>query len=524
MGNKITKWKSVMPPQKKLKLIMSNPKIYIESFMKITDKTGKLVPFKLNHTQIQVFKNAKKYNQILKSRQAGCSVSLLARALYYCLTQPNTHCMMLSHNMESTRNVFNKAKQLYDSIPDVVKPKLIKNNRQELGFTNGSILSCATMGKKDNGRGATLKFIHVSELAFVGEQAKKQLLALEQALRPDGELWIESTANGMGNYYHELWNKSTNKENAYNSMFFSYLDSEDMFKDDHKQALDLFERLNGRSFTESDLTDEEKDLIEFDARHTLGIICWRRFKIGNSSVEEFNQEFPLTPEMAFVSTGSSIFSNAKIQERIKHVPKPLKTINHELLKQFIKQGLSVFELPESGHKYSIGVDGSEGLGGNNDYSSISVYDCETFKEVAHFRNNKIAPHKFAELVHEMALFYNYGLLVVEKASAGVVVLDKLRHDWNYRNIYKSKQFDERGQQKKKIGFVTTDKTRPILINGFREAFEEGEILVNSVDVLKEMLTFHVDVNGKAQHMKGSHDDSLFATMFAVFGLSQSHYK
>ena len=523
MGNKITTWKSVMPPQKKLRLIMSNPKLYIESFMKITDKTGKTIPFKLNQTQIDVYKNVRKYNQILKSRQAGCSVSLLARALFYCLTQPNTHCMMLSHNLESSRNIFNKAKQLYDSIPDVVKPKLIKNNRQELGFTNGSILSCATMGRKDNGRGATLKFIHISELAFVGEQAKKQLLALEQALRPDGEIWIESTANGMGNYFHELWNKAINQENAYNSMFFSYLDSADMFIDDHNQALLLFERLNGRPFTVDEFTDEEKDLVEFDSRHTLAILCWRRFKIGNSSDDEFNQEFPLTPEMAFVSTGTSIFSNAKIQERLKHTPKPFKTVNHEFLKGFITQGLSIFEYPASGHKYSIGVDGSEGLGGTNDYSAISVYDCETFKEVAHFRNNKIAPHKLSELVHEIALFYNYGLLVVEKASAGIVVLDKLRHDYSYRNIYKSKQFDERGQQKKKIGFVTTDKSRPLLINGYREAFEEGEILVNSSDVLKEMLTFHVNVNGKAQHMKGAHDDSLFATMLAVFGLTQPQY-
>lgn len=511
-------------PRDKLKIIMQDPKLYIESFMKINNKSGKLVPFKLNTTQKKVFKDASKYNQILKSRQAGCSVVLLARALYYCLSQPNTHCMMLSHNMESTRNVFNKAKQLYDSIPDIIKPKLVKNNRQELGFTNGSILSCATMGKKDNGRGATLKFIHISELAFVGDQARTQLLALEQALRPDGEIWVESTANGMGNYYHEVWNKASNKENAYNPMFFSYLDSIDMFTADHAQALQLFKQLNNREFTEEDLTEDEIELIKFDSRHTLGIICWRRYKIGNSSIDEFRQEFPLTPEEAFVSTGTSIFSNVKIQERILYLPQPIKSIDHEVLKPYLKMGLSLFELPVRGHKYSIGVDASEGLGGNNDNSAISVFDCSTFKEVAHFKNNKIAPHKFAELVYQMALFYNYAFLVIEKASAGIVVLDKLRHDWNYQNIYKSKQFDERGNQKKKIGFVTTDKTRPLLINGFRESFEEGEILVNSKDVLKEMLTFQVDVNGKAQHMKGAHDDSLFACMLAVFGLDKPHYK
>jgi hypothetical protein len=381
------------------------------------------------------------------------------------------------------------------------------------------------MGKKDNGRGATLKFVHVSELAFVGEQAKKQLLALEQALRPDGEIWVESTANGLGNYYHELWTKSTNGENAYNPLFFSYLDSADMFIDDHKQALQLFERLNGHEFSVQDLTDEEKELIEYDSRHTLGILCWRRFKIGNSSVEEFNQEFPLTPEMAFISTGSTVFSNAKIQERLKHVPKPI-SVNHEYLKPYTrgKQGLSIYELPISDHKYSIGVDAAEGLGGNNDYSAISIFDATTSIQVVAYRNNQIAPHKFAELVYELGKFYNNGLLVVEKASAGIVVLDKLRNDWGYTNIWKSKVFDERGKRKKKIGFVTSDKTRPLLINGYRESFEEGEILINSADVLKEMLTFQVDANGKAQHIKNGHDDILFATMMSVHGISQPHYK
>ncbi len=513
-------------PEDKLKRILSDVKLYVESFLSIVNKGGKTVLFKLNNMQQQIYKNTSKYNIILKSRQGGGSVFILAKALYLCMTKANTHCMMLSHNMESTRNIFNKAKQLYESVPDIIKPKLERNNRQELAFSNGSVLSCATMGKKDNGRGATLTLVHVSELAFVGDQAKKQLLSLEQALIPEGQLWIESTANGMGNYFHELWTKAVNKESMYNPLFFSYLDSADMFVEDHKQAMQIFENLHGHSFTEEDLTDEEKGLIELDDRFTLPIICWRRMKISNSSEDEFNQEFPLTPEMAFISTGSSIFNTQQIHERMKHLPKSLdkkqlRDIPDEL-KQYINRSLWIYEKPIIGHKYSIGVDCSEGIG--QDYSALTIIDCETNKEVCHFRNSKIPPHKFSEVVFSCAKFYNHGLLVIEKASAGTVVLDRLKNQYQYTNIYKSKFFDERGKKKKRVGFVTSEKTRSILINGYREAFEDGEVLINSKDILSEMLTFIADSNGKIQHIKGSHDDSLFSAMLAVFGLSQPHYK
>jgi hypothetical protein len=512
-------------PREKLKLILSDPKLYIESFVKIVDKRGRLVPFKLNNMQLNIKNNAKKYNIILKSRQGGGSVYILAKALYLCMTKPNTHCMMLSHNLESTRNIFNKAKQLYDSIPDVVKPKLIKNNRNELGFTNGSLISCATLGKKDNSRGATLTLIHVSELAFVGEQARTQLLALEQALIPNGEIYIESTANGVGNYYYESWNKAVAKQNSYSPMFFNYLDSMEMFIDDHNQALEIFKNLNNREFTERDLTDDERELMESDSRFTLGVILWRRYKINNSSMDEFNQEFPLTPEMAFSTTGASIFDTSKIHERIKHIPQALsKGQLGEFpieLTNYINRGLSVYSLPEKGKRYSLGVDGAEGVG--RDYSTVTVLDVESGVEVAHYRDNNIAPHKFTLIVYELLVFYNRGLAVIEKKSAGITVLDNLRHQYNYSNIYKSKQFDERGRTKKKIGFVSSDKSRPILINSFREAYDKGEILVNSKAVLQEMLTFIANENGKIEHIKGGNDDSLFSFMLALFGTTQPFY-
>jgi hypothetical protein len=199
--------------------VWNNPILFIQNFLKITDKNGKLVPFILNPMQKDFIKNLDSYNIILKARQGGMSVAICGLAIYYAVTIPNSTCMMLSHNDESTRAIFNKLKNIYNSLPSTIKPKLIRNNRAELQLQNGSIISCSTMGRTDKSRGNTLKLCHISEFAFVNSDvAEKQLLAIEQAIQANGHLIIESTANGL-NHYNILYNKA--KKNPKN-MYWSY--------------------------------------------------------------------------------------------------------------------------------------------------------------------------------------------------------------------------------------------------------------------------------------------------------------
>lgn len=304
----------------KLKKIWNSPRLFIESFMKIPDKNQNIVQFKLNPMQRDYIENMDTYNIILKARQGGMSVANCGLALYYAITTPNTDCLMLSHTDESTRKIFNKLKTMYGLLPDVLKPKLKRNNRQELAFENGSTISCHTMGKKDVGRGSTLKFIHISEFAFVGEQAERQLLSLEQALASNGHLTIETTANGL-NFFHNLYQKAKNKENAYKCFFYNYIDTACMFQDEYIKYKRIFKNINGRDLKKEDLTDEEKQLMKDYKGMTLDIITWRRLKIANSSGDQFNQEFPITDDVAFVSSGAGVFYNTRVAENIRYLKK-----------------------------------------------------------------------------------------------------------------------------------------------------------------------------------------------------------
>ena len=92
----------------KLRAIMANPVLWARYFLKITDKTGQLVPFEFNPQQLDLVNNLQKYNLVLKSRQLGITSVACALSLYYCHTEKNITCLLMSYSMESARGIFEK--------------------------------------------------------------------------------------------------------------------------------------------------------------------------------------------------------------------------------------------------------------------------------------------------------------------------------------------------------------------------------------------------------------------------------
>ena len=518
-----------MTKEEKFKTVWNSPYLFCKNFMKIKNKSGKEVPFAFNNLQRDFLDNKKKFNIILKSRQLGFSVMVCAYAIYIAITKKNSVCMMLSHNDESTRAIFNKLKQIYNSIPDAIRPELIRNNRAELQLSNGSIISCSTMGRTDKGRGNTADLIHISEFAFVkSDIASKQLLSLEQSLNATGTLIVETTANGL-NFFHNIYQKSKRNENAYNSFFYNYVDGKDMFLEQYKEYKEIWKaQHNGKTLKQNDLNEEEKEIMNNYPNATIDVMCWRRLKIANSSQDQFNQEYPISDDVAFISTGANVFDNKRVAtvlqsillEKEKYIKKTqLNDLPHELMK-FYGKSFFMYQLPKKGERYYIGVDTSEGLG--KDYSTCIVLDTEG-QEVAMFKNNKIKPYEFAEVVNKLGHYYNKAYLTVEKASGGHSVIERLRYTFKYMNMAKYKSYDQFNRVQWQIGFDTNNKTKSLIINDLREMFEKGQLLLHSADVLEEMKVFEIKDNGSMGAMSGYHDDILMALALALNGLKDGKY-
>lgn len=520
-----------MTNKQKLMKIMNDPILWIENFVRIVDKKGNLVAFKLNPQQKYIMKNKGKFNICLKSRQLGITSVALAYSLYLAITRPNCTCMIMSYSLDSANNIFEKLKQMYSDLPDFVRLETIANNRKELKFVNNSRIIVCTCGKKDNARGSTLTFVHLSEVGFMNESLDNQLTAIEQALVPDGCMILESTANGL-NRFSELWNKAVSGESPmWKPFFFSWVRDKRMFMQEYEEYSERYCNIYGSYLTESELNEQEQVLLKRGA--SMEQLMWRRMKISNSSEEKFAQEFPSTPIEAFVSTGRNIFSSTAIQSRMQGIltagNAALKApMNVDAIIRKYDRFLLVWRLPERRKKYFIGVDTGEGLGGNKDYSVISIVDEDCF-QCLEWRSNNVKPYEFAELVYKIAQWYNNGLLIVEKASAGHTVCDKLRHDYRYTNMYKYKEYDQKsGKGKRKIGWVTSVKSKPIMIYDMQELFETNQCMVNSKALLDEMKLFELvetEGNNTANKMEAAsgHDDCVMAFAMALQGLKSGQY-
>ncbi|MDR1688816.1 MAG: hypothetical protein LBS21_09445 [Clostridiales bacterium] len=205
----------------KIQRLKSSAVLFIENCCKIKDKNKKLVKFKLTKQQRQLLDimEKNKYVIICKQRQIGISSVVAAKAIYMCITQPGTSCLLMSYRDASTRDIYNKLKAIYRSIPSFLSDKLVVDNKVEMKFANGSGITVATCGTKDAVSGATLNYVHISECALMRESISDQLASIESALTPDGIMCLESTPQDGLTYFSELYMAAENGLNLYTPVF-----------------------------------------------------------------------------------------------------------------------------------------------------------------------------------------------------------------------------------------------------------------------------------------------------------------
>lgn len=500
-----------------------NEKDFIRSFIKIVNKDTKTVPFVLTSEQETFVNGLEKFNIVLKSRQLGLSVVTVALSIRQCIVNPNSSCLLVSHDQKSCNAIFDKLKQQFNSVPQWLKPKEQANNRQEIKLKNGSKITCTCAGNKDIGRGDTLHLVHLSEFAF-WKLPDRQLNSITQALAPEGKLIIESTANGL-NYFHDLYFQAKNNENSYKSFFFNWINGSSLFKKDYENSVEIYKARNGSILQKNELDEEELELVKIGA--TMEQLMWRRLKVSSTGIEAFHQEYPSTDMEAFISTGSSVFDNKRITE-VEQAIILNKDVSIDLeniidLPQELKvhkKSLKIWEIPQVNKRYYIGCDVSEGVG--QDYSVIEVIN-EDNMQVCEFRNNSLKPYQVSEILYCIGKYYNDGLITVEKASGGHSVIERLRYEFSYMNMTKYKSYDQFNRLVWNVGFQTNPKSKSLIINDFVEMFEKGEIKINSRVLLQEMKIFEISENGRMAAAGTGHDDTVMAFALALVSVKNPFY-
>ena len=219
---------------------LENYSIFAEEYIKIVDKNAKETPFIHNRIQKQINAKVKElhdagkpvYIIILKARQHGASTNEQGRMLYNTTTKPNRFGLIVAHIDDTSTEIFNKAKYMYDHLPAHVKPLQKASNAKELVFDRptgykgkqkglNSKIIVQVAGKVSIGQGFTPHYVHLSEFsrwpAPEGQEPLKQLSGILQAVpnSPDVEVVIESTACGYRDW--ETDRKSTRLNSSHSA-------------------------------------------------------------------------------------------------------------------------------------------------------------------------------------------------------------------------------------------------------------------------------------------------------------------
>ena len=466
----------------------------------------------------QLSTNGKVRAIILKARQQGISTYCAGRVFWKTYFTPHARSVVMAHDSATSDALFTMSRNIIRNMDSLYKPTELRSNAKEIVIssphfkkdTTGekpvSSYRLYTAGSPEAGRGTTPTIAHLSEIAF-WQHDEKILAGLFQGISeaPGTEVILESTANGASGEFYRLWRGALEGENEYTPIFLPWFTTSEYYREPPED----FER-----------SSEEELLVE---KHELnnGQLYWRRLKIAEGGELKFRQEYPATPDEAFITAGSSVFALEKVQNLLpKNAEKRLTFDFDSCTFETVSDGnVELWQFPNWDDNYIIAADVSLGVG--QDYSCAVVLNTDR-EIIGLYRDNHIDPSKFGDLLFYLGRYYNNALLAVESNSMGVATLSRLMQ-MNYVNLYKQTKISSLSKEEGLTpGFRTTQVTKPHIIGNLKNAVENDDIWIASKTIIQELKDYVSTDSGRTEAAAGCHDDTIMATAIALEVL-RTHY-
>ena len=529
---------------------------WCEKCVQIRDKrTGRYVCFKLNAPQrkaVEVMEEQRRNGDpirivMLKARQWGGSTLIqMYMAWIQIIHRENWHSYICAHVKDTSATIRGMYSRMLANYPTEYWPceEHPQFNAYERSLNTRVIAGrdCrVTLGScesQEAARGNDIAMAHLSEVAYWRDTSQRspedfiRSVCSGIPLEPLTVIALESTANGVGNYFHSTWLKAKSGESAFRPIFVPWYEI-DMY---HLQ-LDR----EGKIKTINEMDDYEKHL--WDIGCTLGQIAWYHAKRREmSSHRAMMAEYPTDDVEAFVNTGNDVFGRDAVERLRQGCCNPLLTgdiavgrVNTPAVADDMgiysdpRGSLKIWEHPLTGQRgvsYVVVVD----VGGrtdNADYSVIavmkSVKSSCTPEVVAQWRGH-IDHDILAEKALQIARYYCEALLVVESnsyeqdvSSGGQALYLLERINMEYPNIYRRKVRDAvRQTLETRIGFHTNVSTKQLVITTLIAEVRDGTYVERDNEACNELLTYERRPNGSYGARRGYHDDILMTRAIGLY--------
>lgn len=414
-----------------------------------------------------------RYSVVLKARQIGFSTLAAAYAFWLVFFQADRFVIMLSRTEREAMKLLQKSKYGYRWLPGWMRdrgPRLLTDHQLKMVFDNESAIE-SLPSSNDPARGESVYLVIVDEMAFL-PNPDEAWASIEPIADVGGRVICLSTANGSGNFFHKLWVGSQTGTNLFRGVFWAW-----------------------------DAGDRNQD--------------WYEVKRKSLPDWQLHQEYPRSPEEAFIKSGNPVFDLDIINALIPSQPEvgllKIDPASGEASFQAYSDGpLRIWEFPEHESVYAIGADVAEGLS-HGDYSSAHVINAKTGLVVAHW-HGRIEPDLFGEMLAELGWMYHSALVGVENNNHGLTTLKAMQR-YGYKNIYRQRRLAQaRPVPTEILGWRTTASSKPLMIDELSAAVRSEDLDICCEHTIGELRTFVRKENGK---MSGSpHDDRVISLAIA----------
>lgn len=434
---------------------LKDPVYFAENYAKVISLDRGLVPFELYPYQKSMFEHFEenRFSIILACRQSGKSISSCIYLLWYALFHPEKTIAVLANKGSTAREMISRITLALENVPFFLQPGCKSLNKGSIEFSNNSkILAAATSGSSI--RGLSVNLLFLDEFAFVDNDAEFYTSTYPVVSSgKNSRVIITSTANGIGNVFHKIWEGANQGTNTYKPFTVNWWD------------------VPGR--------DEE----------------WKAQTIANTSELQFDQEFG----NSFHGNGNTLI-NANTLLKLKSSTPLYQT-----------EDIKVYEKPKEDHKYLCFVDVAKGRG--QDYSTFNIFDITEppFRQVCVYRNNMISPLLYPDIIYKYVTQYNNAYTIVESNDQGAVVANGLYYDLEYEETH-VESFVKAGS----IGVTMNRKIKRIGCSNLKDLIEQDKLEIVDPETIVELSTFAAK-GSSYEATGGNHDDLVMnLVMFGWF--------
>jgi hypothetical protein len=403
----------------------------------------------------------------------GKTQTVAAYILHYTLFQEHKTVAILANKAPAAREILSRYQLMYECLPDWLQQGVTTWNKGDIELENGSkVFTAATSASGI--RGKSVNLLYVDETAIIPNNVAEDFFTSTYPTISAGtttKIILTSTPLGY-NHFWNFWQGAINNINGFVPVEVKYYE--------HPNRDEAW-------------ATKQKEL--------LGEL-------------KFNQEVLCS----FLGSALTLI-NADHFSRM--VPSQYVYRNND--------GFDVIEQPKENHNYVLVADTASGVGG--DYSAFTIVDITEvpYKLVAKYRNNRISPLLYPNIIHKVAKEYNNSYVLIE-INKSEQVAHIFHHELEYDNIL----FVTRGSKgqvvsggfgsnKTQLGVLTDKKVKRIGCHTLKSLVEETKLIIQDVDVISEISTF-IEKRGTYVADDGYHDDLVMTLVLFSWLTTNPYFK